>query len=171
MRDYIGELRDLGYTWQRIADESGLSSRTLRRIQSGAAKLQSGTARYETIRNTSRRLAYQSAKAAGVSTRKAGDLRRALPSPKPRDFGSVREVIYKKQAIQYQMRLLALFRHKVTKRKRVREGFSFVHSDIEDDTKETMQQEAIMHVRGTAEDSNWELIKVIEREIIEYRLG
>src|SRR3972149_4394631 len=117
MRNYIGQLQQLGYTLKSIATESCLSSSQLSRLKSGKILLKSSTPEYEKIRNVSRRLAYRTVRSSGLTSERATAIRRNLPSPKI-DYSepektyssqSFRTVKAKEATTRFQLRILGLF--------------------------------------------------------------
>jgi len=169
MRNYVAELKQLGYSLKDISGEVGMSAAQLSRIKTGKIKLQSGTKEYETIRNVSRRLSYREARKAGLTSSRASGERRTLISPERRtkESESVREVKSKQETTRYQMRILALFWNFKTKESQFSQGFSHAYLTIDIDM---MQEEAVSEAQSRLGGSNWKLQRIAEREIMEYRL-
>jgi len=170
MRNYIGELKKLGYSLKELAGESGLSQAQLSRIKTGKIPLKSGTELYEKIRNTSRRLSYREARKAGLSSERATVERRILINPEreTRELTTrIREVKSKQNTTRFQMRILGLFSNYKTKETKVQEGYSHAYLTID---KKTMVEEAVAEAQSRLGGSNWNLQRIIEQQITEYKL-
>jgi len=169
MRDYIGELKKLGYNLKAISSETGLSQAKLSRIKSGKAKLSSTMPEYEVIRNVSRRLSYHEARKAGLSSEKASASRRTLMSPEAetRESDSQRIVKSKQDTTRFQMRILGEFYNYKIHETKLSQGFSHAYLEID---KKLMTEEAIAEAQSKLGGSNWKLKRLIETELVEYIL-
>ena len=169
MRNYIGELRQRGYTLKKLAAETGIDTKRLSAAAKGDAPFRSGTKLYELVRNANRRLAYREARAAGVTSERARTRRRTLLSPElePIASTSVRLVKAKQKTTRFQVRLLGEFYNPKLKQTKIQEGYSRAYLKIDNDK---MDEEAVNDARLKLGGTNWELRRVIEREIIEYIL-
>lgn len=79
-RNYIKELKSLGYSYQRIASETGYSRDMISSIASGRRAMpKAGSDKYESIRNVSRRATYNEALDRGLPASVASDFRRKAP--------------------------------------------------------------------------------------------
>lgn len=165
MRNYIGELRDAGLTWDQLSRETGKSSRQLRRYVTGEAKLKSGTSSYEQIRNASRRVSYRLTKES-FGTERARSYRREALSPEVRESKSLKTVKHKEPSTHWQIRIVGLFRRRsVTK---IAEGFSRADYKI---NRAVMIDQAINDARYKLGSTGWELVRLLEVEEMQYRLG
>jgi transcriptional regulator with XRE-family HTH domain len=164
MRNYIDELKQLGYTTAAIAKETGYSKSTIQNLATGKARLSSGTAKYETIRNTSRRLAYRLARQT-VTPAEASALRRRLPNPEA-DI-PMREKVTKQKAlfegVLHVLWIRALFRNTETEELRIEDGESTAYKSIEYDE---MLNEAIENARNKLpQPYKWELVRILDTEM------
>ncbi|MBU1148373.1 MAG: hypothetical protein KKD11_08500 [Candidatus Omnitrophica bacterium] len=169
MRNYIAELKSLGFSTKELVEQTGFSASKLSRLKSGSQKLHSGTADYEIIRNTSRRLAYKiSRKTESVEAASAS--RRALPNPVAEaiETRSVRVIKARQDTTRFQLKILAKFRNEKTKETRFQNGFSFAYLVID---KDIMTGEAVREAQSKLGGSNWLLQRIISRQIIEYKLS
>ena len=165
MRNYIGELRDAGLTWAELSRETGKSARQLRRYASGETKLKSSTKVYEQIRDTSRRISYRLTKES-FGTERAVHYRREALSERLRERRSVKEVKHKEPSTHWQIRIAGLFRRrKVTK---IAEGFSPADYKI---NRDRMIDQAVNDARFKLGSTGWELVRLLEVEEMQYRLG
>ena len=169
MRNYIGELKGLGYTLKALSKETGISQAELSRFKTGVKKLSSGSKDYETIRNTTRRLGYQEARAAGLTSERALATRRTITDPEKliSDMASKRIVKHKAETTRFQMRILGKFHNYKTGDTAIKQGFSHAYTTI---NKKEMEAEAVAEAQSKLGGSNWKLQKILEREIIEYEL-
>ena len=172
MRNYAKELKDLGYSYKHIAGETGLTSRRVSSLARGIGKYpKSTTETYNTLRNTTRRLSYRKMVESGVAPEQASRYRRTYSNPK-REIttkDSQRFVKFRGHATRYQMRLVADYWNTKTG-EFVYMFESFSHAYLERD-EDILFQDAINNARGQLGESNWELYKEWEREIIEYILS
>lgn len=165
MRNYIGELRDAGVTWAQLSRETGRSARQLRRLASGESRLRSGTTTYEQIRNASRRISYRLTKES-FGTQRAIDYRREALTERIREHRSVKDVKHKEPSTHWQIRIVGLFRRRnVT---RIAEGFSPADYKI---NRDRMIDQAINDARFKLGSTGWELVRLLEVEEMQYRLG
>ncbi|MAF42978.1 MAG: hypothetical protein CMI54_02240 [Parcubacteria group bacterium] len=169
MRNYIKELTRAGHTARELSGETGLSASALSRYKTGAKVLKSGTKAYETIRNANRRIGYREARKAGLSSERASARRRVIfdPDIEAADFKSTRVIGHKEDTTRFQMRLIGEFYNYKTKKTRIQQGFSHARLTID---KKVFQSEAIADAQAKLGGSNWQLQRIIETEIIEYRL-
>lgn len=165
MRNYIAELREAGLSWAELSQETGKSTRQLRRYLTGEAKLRSGTESYETIRNTSRRVTYNLARESIGSKRAAGLRRRGL-ADELTEFSSIRRVKTKEPSTHWQIRILGLFRKQG--QTRFSEGFSRAALKINEGE---MIKQAVDDARFKLGSTGWELVRIVEVEQMEYKLG
>ncbi len=169
MRNYIGELKARGYTLKQLASETGVSSKRLSAAARGISPLRSGTLNYEAVRNANRRLGYREARASGSSSERASALRRTIfdPELEPISSTSSRLVKSKQETTRFQVRLKGDFYNPKEKTTKIETGYSRAYLEIDN---EKMDEEAINDARLKLGGTNWELRRVIEREIIEYVL-
>ena len=174
MRNYLAELKNLGYSLKSISHDTGISSASLSRIKSGIKPLRSTMPEYEVIRNAVRRASYQAAREAGLTPRRATAERRALSridiqpeTVKELYRNTIKEVKHKKDTTRYQLRLLGRFYNWKTKETKTSQGYSQAYSNI--DIK-LMHGEAVAEAQSHLGGSNWKLQRVIEQEMMEYRI-
>lgn len=92
-RNYISELHDFGYTYKRIAKETGYSKDMVASIAIGRRKLpKSGTKRYEDLRNACRRATFAFGRDRGLTSKYATELRRKVPEEVKKFKGAVWKV-------------------------------------------------------------------------------
>jgi len=169
MRNYIGELKARGYTLKQLATETGVPSKRLSAAARGISPFRSGSKLYEAVRNANRRLGYREARAAGMTSERASASRRTIfdPELKPIEITTEKLVKAKQKTTRYQVRLLGEFYNPKEKKTKIQEGFSRAYLQIDN---EKMDEEAVNDARLKLGGTNWELRRVIEREIIEYIL-
>ena len=169
MRNYLAELKGRGYSFARLASETGVSSRQLSAFKSGKTKLTSSLPAYEKIRNANRRLAYGEARSAGLSPERANISRRTMFDPRLKAIirKSTRVVKAKAPTTRYQLRILGEFHNTKTKATRLQNGFSHAYIRIDN---AVMEEEAVNDARFKLGGTNWELRRIIEREMTEFVL-
>ena len=177
MRNYIEELKGSGLTYKELARETGIAVKTLQGLKSGRIKLQGGGAgsMYENIRNANRRLGYKKARQAGMSPERASSARRTILNPKRvTDVRrSTREVKHLQDTTRFQTRILGEFYHAKRKETRIQEGFSHAYLTPKDHVEHHASQteeaiaDAIIKLGGTG----WELVRLIEHEVIKYKIS
>lgn len=169
MRNYIGELRTRGITLKTIAKGAHISPKKVSDFYHGKLALKSGTKEYEKIRNLSRRTAYGEMRKIGITSAEARQTRRVAYSPEwqPKEKRVIREVKFRQDTTRYQLYVVAEFKHSRTHEVRILKGTSYAHLDYDYDRD---LKEAIGNIRGQLNDSHWQLQRVIEYHIIEYKL-
>lgn len=158
MRDYVEELKSIGYTAKAIAKQSGLS---INQIGQG---FKSGTPEYAAIRNTNRRLARQYARESGMSSKQADFYRRKILNP---DLTETVKNVTRKVKARYsqgvnQYFIFGEFRNAKTKEKRFAYGFTKTYKSKRKN-KNKLITEAVQNARGKLGGTNWELIRIIEQ--------
>ena len=169
MRNYIGELKQRGYSFSRLSKETGVSSKELSAYSKGIKPLKSASDAYEMIRNANRRLAYQEARQAGLAPERANIRRRVMFDPELEEIESTskRIVKAKQETTRYQLRILGEFYNPKTKDTRIQDGYSRAYLEIDD---AVMEAEAVNDARNKLGGTNWELKRIIEREMMQYIL-
>jgi len=169
MRNYVAELKTKGLTYKQLSKETGIGIKTLQGLKTGRIKMKSTQPVYEVIRNTNRRIGYRQARAAGLSPERANISRRTIFNPEleTSERASIREVKHKGESTRYQTRILGEFYHAKRKENRIQEGFSHAYLEL-DEALQT--QEAIAEAQSKLGSTGWELIRLIEHEIIEYKI-
>ncbi len=196
MRDYVNELRNTGLTIKQIAKETGISTKKISALSHGLRKLKSGTRDYENIRNLSRRTGYKLMRESGFTSEAASRKRRLVTSEKTYKHSSTKKVKHTKlQGTMQQLKITGEFKNLKTKEKRIVDGVSKARRRIKpedvaevsienlEDDKENIEtfedypesskmlQEAIQMAQGKLGGSNWQLIRIIDIEVITYIIG
>ena len=170
MRNYIAELKSTGVSYNKIAKQTDVSASTISRIARGEKLLNSSSKLYKNVRNISRRAGYQEAKKAGYTSKEAHKRQRVfikkdgykkLDTPFTH---STRHVKAKQDTTVYQLWIKGLFRNIKTKKYAKSEGFSYATSDIRD----SMLDEAINEARNKLGGTNWELVELYKKELMNY---
>jgi len=170
MRNYVQELHELGKTYSELAQETGLSRKTLSLLARGIKQVKSDSETYNIIRNASRRIAYQKIRESGVSATAAGKYRRIALSPETYQHFSTRHVKHTRlEVTMRQLKMLAEFENKKQKQTAIIECFSYGHKRIRD--QQTLIDEAIRDGQSKLGGSNWQLKRIIDLEIIKYQIG
>ena len=172
-RQYLRELKDLGYSSADIARETGLSQSKLSRISRGARPLLSTSPEYEPLRNAVRRLSYRELIKGGLSPEDASARRRVItdpsrPAPVIRGSRTVHHPHSKTATSRFQLRILGKFYNPKIKVTAFKQGFSFAYQDVD---YEVMEPEAVREAQSRLGSSNWILQQILEREIITYTLA
>jgi len=171
MRKYIAEIKTKGLSFKQIAKETGITENLIRDIASGKVKLKSGGAgsNYEKIRNANRRIGYRKAREAGLTPERANEARRTIFNPEKQttERASIREVKHKAETTRFQTRILGEFKHDKRKEIKISEGFSHAYLEY---NKIEQTDEAIKEAQSKLGSSGWQLIRLIEHEVIEYKI-
>lgn len=197
MRNYIQELKQSGLSYKAIAAETGINARKVSAIARGQAKIKSSSNDYSAIRNLSRRQAYKLLRESDFTPEAAHQYQRIGLSEKTYYHKRIREVtkgdkVTSLQGEMQQLKILGEFkRGDVVKQK---DGVSFARrhispddvaeisiENLEDDMNNIesiedypesskMLQEAINSARAKLGSSGWELIRLIDIEVITYRI-
>ena len=164
-RDWIGELRQHLYV-KDIAERTGISQRRLREFYTGKRELRSDMPEYEKLRNLNRQVAYEKLRRHGASPEQAKRHRRTLLDPHRKEPET--ENIYLVQQgripegqVRHQLRILGLFRHRMSGERKIAEGFSWAYSKRNESLQEA---EAIRHAQGRLGSTHWEPEIILERE-------
>ncbi len=197
MRNYTNELRQAGKSIKQISELTGINKTKISKLSTGEKVLKSGSKEYQIIRNTSRKVAYKKLRDSGLSAKAADKYRRIGISERTYIHKSKRNVkhteINKKM---FQLKMLAEYQNIKTKEKRIIESFSNAYSDIDidgiydyannldsyyDDTADIIREdyssaqemiaEAVAQAQSKLGGSNWELLRIIDVETIEYNIG
>lgn len=199
MRNYVKEIHDAGLTYKELSNRTGISSKKLSRIARGIDKLSSKSSQYNVIRNENRRFAYEILRKSGIAPESANKYRRIGISSESYTHKRKRTVKHIKiQKTMFQIKILGLFRNMKTGEEKRAEGVSHAREKIntksfidfiyDNDIQETLEelaetipqeyddnqeliQEAINSARGHLGGTNWELIRIIDIEEIEYVIG
>ena len=163
MRNFVGELKQQGYSFRNLAVQSGLSARRVSALARGAKPTR---AEYLKTYNVNRRIGYTKARQAGFKSEVAREKRVSILSEEVRELKSIRRVKSPTHVTHFQLRILAEFKNRKTKKLIIREGYSFAHPDI---NEKEMMNEAINDVRGNLESSDWDMTRLIEHEVMEYQ--
>ena len=168
MRNYVAELKSRGLTYKQLAKETGVNIKTLQGIKTGRISLKSTQPIYEQIRNANRRIGYSQARQAGLNPARANISRRTILDPEKltQELKSLREVKHKAESTRYQMRILGDFYNAKQKKTKLQEGFSHAYIEVYTD----MLHEAISEAQSKLGGSGWVLTRLIEKEIIEYKI-
>lgn len=169
MRNYIAEIKSKGYTYKQISRATGVDKADLQDFRTGRVKLSSTSADYERIRNANRRLAYKQVRRAGLSSKQATRLRRTMfdPELKATETETTRIVRAKQETTRYQLRILGDFYNAKTKQSKISEGYSHAYLEIDD---VMMTEEAIAEAQSKLGGTNWKLTRILEHELMEYKL-
>lgn len=170
MRNYIAELRALGYSAGKIAEETGISRSTIGRIERGQIRLRSGSDRYDALRNATRRAGYRAAVDAGISPEGARARRRTISNPDLPvvEIQTLKRVKFRQPQTRWQLRILAEFWNPDLDERRIMEGYSRAYRKYNEGQQ---MKEAIDNARGRLHGTNWLLVRLIEHEVMEYQLS
>ena len=164
MRNFVGELKQQGYSFRNLAAQSGLSARRVSALARGAKPTR---AEYLKTYNINRKIGYQKAREAGFKSEVAREKRVKILGDEVREFRSTRKVKSATHATHWQLRILAEFRHRDTKKLRISEGYSFAHPKI---AEKIMMAEAINEALARLGSTHWDLVRMIEKEYMKYKL-
>lgn len=169
MRNYIEELKVRGYSYEVLAKETGVSVSKLRSIKTGRTSLHSTSPLYERIRNANRRIGYREARRAGLAPDKATGARRTLFAPdlETHFTKKTRRVQFKETTTRFQVRILGDFYNLKLKKSAISEGFSWAYPRL---NKKRMTGEAIAEAQSRLGGTDWILQRLIELEVMEYKL-
>ena len=171
-RDWIGELRQHLYV-KEIAKRTGISQRKLREFYTGKRELHSRLPEYEKLRNLNRQVAYEQLREHGATAQQARKHRRTLfdphrEEPKTETVRTVNIERFPEGEERYQLRILGLYRHRLTKERAVAEGFSWAYRQKDEALQE---DEAIRHGQAKLGSTRWEIEILLEKEWIVFRGG
>src|SRR3972149_786714 len=197
MRNYVAELHSAGLPFTEIAKQTGISAKKLSQFARGKP-LKSVSKDYQILRNASRRNAYKIIRESGLTPGEAEKYRRIGLSEKTYHHFTQRVVAHTKlNKTMYQLKMLAEFYNPKTKENRIITCFSMAHSEInidsftdflntgieqilddmseadaaEYDSNQELIGEAIRDGQSKLGGSNWELKRIIDVEVIIYKIG
>lgn len=162
MRDYIGELKSIGFSIKAIAKQAGLTAARLLK------PFKSGTKEYEAIRNTNRRLASEYLRQHGATPAQVGKLRRAAlnPEAKPLTKNIVRKIKSHYAQGFFQYYIYGEFHEPVYGSRfpnvMYQYGFSSSYRRKVPVT-ERLIKKCVENARGKLGGTNWQLIKILEQ--------
>lgn len=169
MRNYFKELHEAGLSYQAIAKKSGVGVKKVSAVARGVAKLKSGTPQYAAARNVSRRFAYERLRASGLTAQQADKYRRIALSERTYAHESTREVAHTYiNKTMLQAKVFAEFENTKTHEIKFIDCFSQAYSSDKFDYDKAVK-EAVENI--TIEGSNWKLKRIIDIEIIEFKIG
>jgi hypothetical protein len=176
MRDYIGELLDIGFSPQAVAARAGVSQQTINKIISGQTKLKSGSKTYESIRNVNRTLAREYLRQNGMSSSQADKFRRYALNPKMKSKITNTTVKVKSHHAQYlnQYYIYGEFYNEQTKETRYQTGGSgtLKHKNYSiPRLRSICVKSALRKLSGRfAYDKDWKLVKIFEEGWVTYEI-
>ena len=190
MRNYVGELHAAGLPFTEIQKQTGINVKKLSRIARDIQSLKASSKDYKILRNTSRRTAYTQLRESGVSAKMANKYRRIGLSQRTYFHETTRNVSHTNiNKIMYQLKMLAEFINQKTKERKFPEPdgvcFSLAHAQIDetelsgdadsfnanDEIDNELINEAIRDGQAKLGGSNWELLRIVDIEVITYKIG
>lgn len=164
MRNFVAEIIGQGLSYRDVAKQSGLSLAKVKAIGKGAKPTR---AEYLKTYNVNRRIGYTKARQAGFKSEVAREKRVQILSEESRNWSSTRKVKSPTHATHYQLRILGEFRNRRTKELRITEGYSFAHPTR---AYKIMVKEALNEAQARLGSSGWDLVRLIESEMMKYKL-